>query len=284
LQDNSVDRKLSSRWGVLWRTSQSTRVGGEQPDFGATFKFPHVFEAEIDLINKRREHDPRGTIKLEHEAKDVSGDWVWRPPENAKLVGLALSGGGIRSAAFCLGVLQALDETKVFPWVDYLSTVSGGGYIGCSLTAALEKANRNERKKNEERNFPFRSGLEEDEPPALQHIRDFSNYLFPNGVVDWLYNASVYTRGPVVNAVLVAPFILGASALTLLYYWLHAAPKPQALAFLLNPFRLSNFMITADLAVLLVIGGVAWALLNRNHRVKAKRKFLAGEHIWQGGL
>ena len=44
--------------------------------------------------------------------------------------GLALSGGGVRSAAFCLGALQALNEADVLKKVDYLSTVSGGGYIG----------------------------------------------------------------------------------------------------------------------------------------------------------
>ncbi len=55
------------------------------------------------------------------------------------LVGLALSGGGIRSASFALGVLQALarrDGLHVdhLRDIDYLSTVSGGGYIGASLT------------------------------------------------------------------------------------------------------------------------------------------------------
>ena len=45
----------------------------------------------------------------------------------------------------------------------------------------------------------------EDEPPALQHIRNYSNYLFPDGAMDLLYNASIYARGLVVNAVLVAP-------------------------------------------------------------------------------
>jgi len=48
--------------------------------------------------------------------------------------GLALSGGGIRSASFALGVLQALYGFGVFEKFHYLSTVSGGGYIGTSLT------------------------------------------------------------------------------------------------------------------------------------------------------
>jgi hypothetical protein len=49
-------------------------------------------------------------------------------PENC--VGLALSGGGIRSATYCLGMLQALAMTKMLRRVDFLSTVSGGGYAG----------------------------------------------------------------------------------------------------------------------------------------------------------
>lgn len=50
------------------------------------------------------------------------------------VLGLALSGGGIRSASFALGVLQALHGFHVFNKFHYLSTVSGGGYIGSALT------------------------------------------------------------------------------------------------------------------------------------------------------
>lgn len=49
------------------------------------------------------------------------------------LVGLAWSGGGIRSAFFCLGVIQFLITQKLFSKIDYLSRVSGGGYIGETL-------------------------------------------------------------------------------------------------------------------------------------------------------
>jgi len=55
------------------------------------------------------------------------------PSENA--VGLAFSGGGIRSATFNLGVLQALSKKELLHEFDYLSTVSGGGYIGGWLMA-----------------------------------------------------------------------------------------------------------------------------------------------------
>ncbi|POR40190.1 hypothetical protein [Methylobacterium sp. V23] len=58
------------------------------------------------------------------------------PPVNA--VGLGLSGGGIRSASFCLGVIQVLADRKLLRDVDYLSTVSGGGYVGAFLTRQLD--------------------------------------------------------------------------------------------------------------------------------------------------
>jgi hypothetical protein len=79
------------------------------------------------------------------ESPDYTGDfesvrlaeqeWIGRRRENAgvaanaELVGLAFSGGGIRSATFNLGVLQALEAGGLLHEVDYLSSVSGGGYV-----------------------------------------------------------------------------------------------------------------------------------------------------------
>jgi predicted acylesterase/phospholipase RssA len=62
--------------------------------------------------------------------------------KRAAVAGLALSGGGIRSASVCLGVLQALNHHRLLSRIDYLSTVSGGGYIGCALTASTTVAHR----------------------------------------------------------------------------------------------------------------------------------------------
>lgn len=55
-----------------------------------------------------------------------------RPP-----VGLAFSGGGIRSATFNLGVVQALSKLGILSWVDYLTSVSGGGFTASCLTSLL---------------------------------------------------------------------------------------------------------------------------------------------------
>src|SRR5690348_6222574 len=62
-----------------------------------------------------------------------------RPQE--PLSALCLSGGGIRSATFALGVIQGLAERGVLSTFDYLSTVSGGGYVGGWLTAWKQRAN-----------------------------------------------------------------------------------------------------------------------------------------------
>lgn len=84
-----------------------------------------------EIVAEEREHliRRRGFLELDEPGKDIKDT----------LTGLALSGGGIRSASFCLGILQALSYRNVLKKIDYLSTVSGGGYIGSSLTWLLSK-------------------------------------------------------------------------------------------------------------------------------------------------
>ena len=56
-------------------------------------------------------------------------------------IGLALSGGGIRSATFSVGILRSLSRLRLMHRIDYLSTVSGGGYAGafyCRLFVPTE--------------------------------------------------------------------------------------------------------------------------------------------------
>ncbi|MEO8042661.1 MAG: patatin-like phospholipase family protein, partial [Acidobacteriota bacterium] len=53
----------------------------------------------------------------------------------AQLTALCFSGGGIRSATFGLGIVQALAQNNLLSKFDYLSTVSGGGYLGSWLSA-----------------------------------------------------------------------------------------------------------------------------------------------------
>jgi hypothetical protein len=74
-----------------------------------------VFPAELAEINRRRR-------EVQLPEVTPSGE----PSASAGLVGLAISGGGIRSATLGLGVVQALSKLGVFGAVDYMSTVSGG--------------------------------------------------------------------------------------------------------------------------------------------------------------
>jgi hypothetical protein len=73
--------------------------------------------------------------------RDVKSD----PRTGALLngTGLALSGGGIRSATFCLGVVEVLAKAKLLQKFDYLSTVSGGGYLGTFLSSQFVAADVN---------------------------------------------------------------------------------------------------------------------------------------------
>lgn len=71
------------------------------------------------------------------------------------ICGLSLSGGGIRSASFSLGVMQALAHNGWLAKIDYLSTVSGGGYIGSALTWAINSDPKTFGLKAS--NFPFAS-------------------------------------------------------------------------------------------------------------------------------
>lgn len=86
-------------------------------------------------------------------------------------VGLALSGGGIRSATFNLGLLQGLNDLKVLGLLDYLSTVSGGGYIGGWWTAFCTRQARAGQ------SFPVATGGHE--ANEVRHLREFSNFLAP---------------------------------------------------------------------------------------------------------
>jgi Patatin-like phospholipase len=117
--------------------------------------------------------------------------------------GLALSGGGIRSAVFCLGVLQALAKHNVLKNFDYLSTVSGGGYIGSSLTWFTRSTTAFGVERN---NIPY--GIDDpmqsplkDPPgtPLLPHLRRHGSYLDPGGTLSLLAGAAVVLRGIILN-------------------------------------------------------------------------------------
>lgn len=180
-----------------------------------TYRFHEVFEEEVQAVNQRRRRFRRAEVALELEPDlnsqpnaRAEGEPIMRPTEGSGVAGLALSGGGIRSASFCLGALQALDNAGALKNIDYLSTVSGGGYIGTCLSAAMTHAKGD---------FPFTSSLTQDEPYPVQHIRNHSNYLFPHGSINVFYNVAIYLRGLLANALLILPWLLVLAAITIFF-------------------------------------------------------------------
>ncbi|MET3614288.1 hypothetical protein ABID16_002625 [Rhizobium aquaticum] len=168
-------------------------------DFGQALKLEHATAGISPAPVRASKAEP-----APHEAETVE-----RPT-----IGLALSGGGIRSAAFCLGVLQSLKANGPFEAIDYLSTVSGGGYTGAALIAGMER---------EDGKFPFSTEIGGSNQPdndiadsrAVKEIRDRSRYLMPEGKFDLFISFAIILRGLMVNAVFIGAVPLLAAAITL---------------------------------------------------------------------
>lgn len=100
--------------------------------------FKTVLKGELDLVAGCREGgDPMAEPCP--RAETTPGEGEFQRARKMNLTALAFSGGGVRSAAFNLGFLQGLANRKALHGFDYLSTVSGGGYVGSWLSALLKR-------------------------------------------------------------------------------------------------------------------------------------------------
>jgi hypothetical protein len=190
-------------------------VSASDDEHAYTSHFDGVRAAEIRRVNAWRRKNDRPLLSAINNDEPAG-------------TGLALSGGGIRSAAFALGVLQALDQgladhpsalahgndvpTEAFgrptglAKIDYLSTVSGGGYIGSSLTVAMDVLKGG---------FPFRAGVaDKRDSDAVGHIRNYSRYLIPHGLPDVVGSLLVILRGLMINLLMVIGAILLLAGIT----------------------------------------------------------------------
>jgi len=171
---------------------------------------PSVREALEDLA--RRDVDPPA---LPRRPARIDSMLAGGPPIKESVddteplgTGLALSGGGIRSATFSLGVLQAIAQRRHLGRFDFLSTVSGGGYAGSWLSAWIKRDG-----------FTAVAAALGDphlEPPQVSWLRRYSNYLAPRVglfTLDSLTLATTWLRNVGLNlAVLIS---LGALALVI---------------------------------------------------------------------
>jgi hypothetical protein len=209
-----------------------------------------VFQSELDFIGQRRSRMG--------QAGDLMKMFAPYPTTENQLVGLCLSGGGIRSATFSLGLIQALFRSGLIKRVDYLSTVSGGGYIGSCLTALLSsdisnidnKIKESSKEKKvpllwDECNFPFAmpkrrkmnenssnssqpatqcpSAREESataEKNPVRRLRYYSNYLTAEGnfVKKYFGPVLAFGRGFLFNLLLILPIFILAAVLLTAIY------------------------------------------------------------------
>jgi len=169
--------------------------------------FEEVLDAEIAYFTSKhplKRHTGAESDNGTHSCDSEYAARVVKKAHEAKLSGIAFSGGGIRSATFNLGVLQALARFKLLEKFNYLSTVSGGGYIGSWLAAWISRENQNRRDSGEPpdaEGTDKRDGVErvtaklaaaageghdrephgamQPDPSPIWHLREYSNYLTP---------------------------------------------------------------------------------------------------------
>jgi hypothetical protein len=138
---------------------------------------------------------------------------------------LCLSGGGIRSATFCLGVIQALaahdvtaarlsaaancakeSRNSLLGRFQFLSTVSGGGYIGSWLSSWRKREDFDQVW----RGLTGRPDGPDREPPELSWLRAYSNYLTPRvgvGSADAWAALAIYSRNLLLNWLVLIPVL-----------------------------------------------------------------------------
>ena len=204
-------------------------------------------------------------------------------PVKGNLVGLALSGGGIRSATFGLGVLEGLKSFGLLKKIDYLSTVSGGGYIGAWLSANCKRAA--ERKAAPNKAPPDPDGKAAYERASINwldksacwndsiaHLRRYSNYLSPEVgffSADTWSMATIWIR----NTLLVQLTVILAIAMVLL-------PARPLFDFFQKWPQVGHWRWTTVVLFVLAVAGIAG-----NLRINSDRKNLfLRSTCWPWGL
>jgi hypothetical protein len=212
--------KLISTSDVL--LDEAREIHGEQPD---TRLLEDIRNFYLNGERWPQEQSERieGEEVSERDVVSNVSPAVFRWLNGMHRTALCLSGGGIRSASFALGVLQALamhprprggQETALNPeksllaQFNYLSTVSGGGYIGGWLSAWVQRAGFASVWKD----LVHRRGGEQDpgeQPAPVKWIRAHSNYLTPKlGLSgDTLADVAIILRNLLLNWLVLLPML-----------------------------------------------------------------------------
>src|SRR5947209_7069174 len=179
---------------------------------------------------------------------------------------LCLSGGGIRSATFALGVIEALAKEGLLHRFEYLSTVSGGGYIGSWLSAWFTRVDESKGKGRYEQIEPQLAGraMPEREPPEIESLRANSNYLTPKlGALsmDTWSGVAIWLRNLLINWFLLIPLICAAAVTPQVISALGGAAKSTGWA---NWVQVIGILFYAMSLIVLNAGRPRWQALNLN--------------------
>lgn len=172
--------------------------------------------------------DDKDQLKAQTDAV-LREERKWLRCSNAEeLSALCLSGGGIRSATFCLGVMQALAQKGLLDKFHYLSTVSGGGYIGSWLAAWIAREKSQAKVVQQLAN----AGRAED-PVPVQRLRAYTNYLSPvwGLSTDFLSMVAIFLRNLILNWLVLVPLIVAAAMVPRLQLAMVSLQDTGALAY-----------------------------------------------------
>jgi hypothetical protein len=162
--------------------------------------FPDVLKAEVEEIRARRRALFPGQQPL---PVTPAADHPYVEAHRVRPLGLAFSGGGIRSATFNLGVLQGLAELGLLPFIDYLSTVSGGGFIGSWMHGVI---------RNKYSGDPAAAQAELAGGGSIGYLRRHSSYLTPQlgffSPDSWTIGTA-WLRNMSLNLLYLLPFLMG---------------------------------------------------------------------------
>lgn len=174
---------------------------------------PSKWLLEQELKARKRWDAETGTF-LDTPCFPEEGDSdVYKVAAEQKLTGVCFSGGGIRSATFNLGVVQGLAQLGLLPFIDYLSSVSGGGYIHQFLAAWILR-DRDGRAGVEAKLIPQAEpgGLPR-APEPIKWLQRYASYLTPRrGILstDTWTMIAIWFRNTILNQVPIVAFLAAA--------------------------------------------------------------------------
>ncbi len=185
--------------------------------------FDELAEAAIVAKQKLVEKDTADTCAAWEAAKSAAESRLFGLFHETPRTALCFSGGGVRSATFGLGVLQGLAGMlpckPLLPVFDFLSTVSGGGYVGSWFSSWAARAPGGSQEACEK--IAARPAVTlEPEPAPLRHLREYCAFLDPKlGALsaDTWTLASTVTRNMILNWLILIPLLMAVLIIPKLY-------------------------------------------------------------------